>query len=61
MKGCSVLEAWKKRIREYKARAGELRLKAETAEPKDLNALRDAETWERMAEWEEKNPPKDIG
>jgi hypothetical protein len=30
---------------------------AERPGPKDMNALRDAEMWERMADWEEKNPP----
>ena len=52
-----LIEEWKKRIRDYRARAEELRAKAEGSEPKNLNALRDAETWERMAEWEENNPP----
>lgn len=52
-----MIEAWKKRIRECRARAAELREKAEASDPKDLMALRDAETWERMAEWEERNPP----
>jgi hypothetical protein len=58
-KGGHVIEAWKKRVREYRARAAELRAKAETiSNIKELNAaVRDAEMWERMADWEEKNPP----
>lgn len=46
-------------MREYRARAEELRAKAETVtDIEELNvAQRDAETWERMAEWEEKHPP----
>lgn len=52
-----MIEAWKKRIRECRARAEELRARAEASEPKNLNLLRDAEVWERMAEWEEKHPP----
>ena len=53
-----LIEEWKKRIRDCRARAEEMRAKAEASEPKDLKALHDADLWERMAEWEEKNPRK---
>ena len=52
-----MIEEWKKRIREYRARAEELRAKADASDPRDLSALHDAEMWERMADWQEKNPP----
>ena len=54
-----MIEAWKRRLREYRARAAELRRQAEsTSDIREVNvALRDAEMWERMADWEEKNPP----
>ena len=53
-----LTDAWKARIRDYPARAAELRAKAETmSDIAELNAaLRDAKMWERMADWEEKNP-----
>jgi len=53
----ALTEAWRIKILSYRTRAAELRAKAEASEPKDLEALRDAEMWERMAEWEENNPP----
>ncbi len=45
------------RLAEYRQRARECRAKAEAAEaPKRRQALLlDADTWERMAEWEEAN------
>lgn len=54
-----MIEAWKKRIRDYRARAEELRATAATApDPAEAEAARhDADMWERMADWEEKNPP----
>ena len=52
-----VIEDWKRRIREYRARSQELRAKADASERKDLNVLHDAEMWDRMADWEERNPP----
>lgn len=54
-----VIETWKKRVREYRTRAGELRAKAESlTDIRELNsAVRDAEMYERMADWEERNPP----
>ena len=46
------------RARQYRARAEEARLKAEGAQDEGRRAelLQIAETWERMADWEEKNP-----
>jgi hypothetical protein len=57
--GGGVIETWKKRIRECRARAEELRGKAESAsdDKERAAALHDAEMWDRMADWEEKNPP----
>jgi hypothetical protein len=54
-----VIEAWNRWMREYRAHAAELQLKAEAmSSATELNrALHDAEMGERMADWEEKNPP----
>jgi hypothetical protein len=53
------IETSKKLVREYRARAAELRAKAGmTSDVHDVSAmLRDADTWDRMADWEEKNAP----
>jgi hypothetical protein len=57
--GSHEIEAWKRRIREYRVRAKEDRVKAKTmsnfAALNDM--IRDAEMWERMADWEESHPP----
>lgn len=54
-----MIEEWKKRLREYRARAEELLAAAETMTDAKARqtVLQDAQLWERMAEWEEKNPP----
>jgi hypothetical protein len=51
------IETSKRLVREYRARAAELRVKAGmTSDADEATAmLRDADTWDRMAEWEEKN------
>jgi hypothetical protein len=54
-----MIAAWKRRVEECQVRAQELRAKAETlsdAQERE-KTLRDAETWQRMADWAEKNPP----
>ena len=50
----------KQQVQRYRARAADLRAEAETmTNVGELNAaLRDAEMWERMADWEEKNPSR---
>jgi hypothetical protein len=51
------IETSKRLVREYRARAAELRAQAGmTSDADEVTAmLRDADTWDRMAEWEEKN------
>ena len=50
----------KQRVQEYRERAAGLRAKTETmTDVKELNsAQKDADMWERMADWEGRNPPE---
>lgn len=53
-----MIEAWKRRVLECRVRAQEARAKAEALSDNErVMALHDADLWERMADWEEKNPP----